>query len=234
MTIREMHYDFKKKFNKIDSQVNRNLLVPEIDWALNEAEQLFVALIAYPRLKNTFGFEINQRSVDDIRTVVVSDATATLTAGVINLPADYQHHIRSYVNINKAGCPGDKKARLYIKQHDDEFEESYFDKSSYEWREVNGTFVSTGIKCYTDGTFTISNASLTYIKKRTYMHNAQDFGAGTYNTLSGTPLSGFVNCGLPEPTHREIVDIAVMIAAGEIQTSDLQARMNKLKINQII
>ena len=37
MNIREMHYDFKKKFNKIDSQKNRNLLVPEIDWSLNEA-----------------------------------------------------------------------------------------------------------------------------------------------------------------------------------------------------
>ena len=26
MTTREMHYDFKRKFNKIDSQKNRNLL----------------------------------------------------------------------------------------------------------------------------------------------------------------------------------------------------------------
>ena len=30
MNIREMHYDFKKKFNKTDIQKNRNLLVPEI------------------------------------------------------------------------------------------------------------------------------------------------------------------------------------------------------------
>ena len=38
MNISEMHYDFKKKLNKVDSEQNRNLLVPEIDWALNEAQ----------------------------------------------------------------------------------------------------------------------------------------------------------------------------------------------------
>jgi len=37
MTTKEMHYDFKQKFNKIDSQKNKGLLVPEIDWLLNEA-----------------------------------------------------------------------------------------------------------------------------------------------------------------------------------------------------
>jgi hypothetical protein len=49
MTIKEMHYDFKRKFNKVDSQKNRNILVPEIDLYLNEAEEIFVKLIAEPR-----------------------------------------------------------------------------------------------------------------------------------------------------------------------------------------
>jgi hypothetical protein len=39
MTAREMHYDFKQKLNKIDSQKHRNLKVPEIDWKLNEAQE---------------------------------------------------------------------------------------------------------------------------------------------------------------------------------------------------
>ena len=48
MTIQDMHYDFKKKLNKIDSQQNRNLLIPEIDWTLNEAQELFVKITAFP------------------------------------------------------------------------------------------------------------------------------------------------------------------------------------------
>ena len=46
-----MHYDFKKKLNKIDSQQKKNLLIPEIDWTLNEAQNLYVDIIAQPRFK---------------------------------------------------------------------------------------------------------------------------------------------------------------------------------------
>ena len=49
MNAPEMHYDFKKKFNKIDSNNNRNLLVPEIDWTLNEAQDLYIKMVAEPR-----------------------------------------------------------------------------------------------------------------------------------------------------------------------------------------
>jgi len=42
MTVKDMHYDFKKKLNKVDSQQNRNLLIPEIDWTHND----FVVAVA--------------------------------------------------------------------------------------------------------------------------------------------------------------------------------------------
>ena len=66
------------------------------------------------------------------------------------------------------------------------------------------------------------------------MHNAQDFGSGSYNHPSGVTLTGTVNCDLPDHTHREIVDIAVMLAASEVQTSDLQGKIGKLGFNQIV
>ena len=49
MTIQDMHYDFKKKLDKIDSQQNKNLLIPEIDWVLNEAQEMFVKIVAFPK-----------------------------------------------------------------------------------------------------------------------------------------------------------------------------------------
>ena len=73
MTISEMHYDFKKKLNKVDSEQNRNLLVPEIDWALNEAQELFIKMVAEPRQRSFLGFEKSQRTIDDIRTIVESE-----------------------------------------------------------------------------------------------------------------------------------------------------------------
>ena len=86
-----MHYDFKTKLNKIDSQQYRNLRIPEIDWKLNEAQELFVKMIAKPRLRNHLGFETSQRSVDDIRTIVVKDYCSVITNNTATLPTNYWH-----------------------------------------------------------------------------------------------------------------------------------------------
>jgi len=97
MTIKEMHYDFKKKLNKVDSQQYKNLLVPEIDWTLNEAQELFVKMVAKPRTKSYTGFELNQRTIDDIRTLVKDNQCFSVTGNTVALPSDYW-------NLVKAKC----------------------------------------------------------------------------------------------------------------------------------
>jgi hypothetical protein len=233
MTTREMHYDFKQKFNKIDSQKNRGLLVPEIDWLLNEGAELFVKRVAQPKVNNGLGFEMSQRIIEDIKSIVIGGTWVNVTNNVIVLPNDYLYFVRGRLKLSKGTCT-DQEGVLYIREHNDLFEESQFYSSSFEWREVNGIYETQGIQCFTDGTFTIDQVKLSYIRKMAYMHNAQDFGAGSYNHPSGVTLTGTVNCDLPEHTHREVVDIAVMLAASGVQTSDLQAKVGKLGFNQIV
>ena len=233
MLTREMHYDFKRKFNKVDSQKNKNFLVPEIDWFLNEAAELFVKRVAQPKADNGLGFEMSQRLIEDIKTIVVGGTWLPVTNNVIALPSNYLYFVRCRVKLSKGKCK-DQEGVLFIREHNDLFEESQFYSSSFEWREVNGVYESQGIQSFTDGTFTIDKAKLSYIRKMPYMHNAQDFGTGSYMHPSGVTLTGTVNCDLPEHTHREIVDIAVMLASNEVQTSDLQFKMSKLNFNQIV
>ena len=229
MTIQDMHYDFKKKLNKIDSQQNRNLLIPEIDWALNEALELFVKWIAKPRLRAGIGFEMSQRSIDDIRTLVVNSQCSTITSNLATLPVDYWHFLNGKVTMTKGACT--TVGRFIPRQHDDMFEESPFDKSSFEWKEVNGHFVGDTIKLFTDGTFVNTQFCLSYIKKHPYMNYAAGFTGGTYTLPSGTVLSTPQDCLLPFHTHREIVDIAVLIASGEIQAADYEIKLQKLGNN---
>lgn len=239
MSIKNMHYDFKMKFNKIDSQSNRNLLVPEIDWLLNQGAELFVNMIAEPRLKKQLGFETNQRTIDDIRAIVVSpdenqeSSWFPITDNNITLPDEYWYFIKGKVRMTKGNC-NKVKARVHIQQHDDEFEESSFYKSSFEWREINALFHEGGLKFLTDGTFTINDLCINYIRKMTYMHNAEAFRGGTYKLPDGTVLTGFEDCELPKAVHSEIVDIAVLLASGQIQSSDYPIKKDKLNINQII
>lgn len=232
MTSREMHYDFKVKINKVDSQTYRGLRVPEIDWALNAAEEIFIKMVAFPRFNTQLGFEKVQRNTDNIRTIVVSSGDLALVGNVVALPVDYWHYVGGTVLMTKQNCnatPG----QIKIRQHDDEFESSPFDKSSFEWRTVNAVFDSAGLRFYTDGTFVIDTCNFDYVRRTAYIHNAQDTSGGTYNLPSGVALAGFQNCELPEETHREIVDIAVLLVTGQMQIPDYQVKLNKLNLNNL-
>lgn len=232
-----MQYDVKYKLNKVDSQQYRNLRIPEIDWTLNEALDIFIKSVAEPRTNNQFGFETSQRTIDDIRTLVVNDQPLTPielspTTYYVALPDNYMFFVSADVIMNRQTC-GDKKGRCILRQHDDRFEDSPFDCSSYEWGEVNIRFYEQGIKIFTDGTFTIEELNLNYIRKHAYIHNAQDFlPTMSYKLPDGTLLTGTQNCELPEHTHREIVDIAVLILSNNLELPGYQLKQAKINLNQ--
>ena len=236
MDIKSMHYDFKKKLNKVDSQQYKNLRVPEIDWVLNEALSVFIELITHPRKFTThLGFERTQRTTDDIRPLVVpidhSLGIATVGNGVFALPSDYRHFNAAEVKMSRTGCT-DKIGRVFIRQQDDEFENSPFDRSSFEWKTVNGIFSGTTMKLFDDDTFTNEELYLGYIKNPVYIHNAEAFNVAGYNMPNGDTLTGSVDCELPDHTHREILDIAVLITTGEIENQlGYQFKERKFDLN---
>lgn len=239
MNIKEMHYDFKQKLNKIDSQKNRDLIVPEIDWKLNEAIELFVMMIAEPELSQELGFEATQRTIDDIRTIVVdqrpSEAITPLVYDEISyisdLPSGYWYYLNSNILCSKGTCTGIKVDTVLV-EHDDRNESSYFDKSSFEWRVSNVRFNNKGLRIFTDGTFKVDKVWFEYIKRPAKVHNAEDFIGGTYTALNGTVLTGTSNCDLPEGTHGRIVDIAVLITAGDLSLPDYQLKQAKIGLGK--
>lgn len=238
MNILEMQYDFKQKLNKIDSQQYRNLRIPEIDWKLNEGIDIFIKSISQPRQYNNLGFERTQRTIDDIRTLVINNLELSATEinskeYFVELPEDYMFYVSSYSTLNKVSCNEAIEVRNTLVQHDDEHEESLFDASSFEWREVNIRFYEGGIKIFTDGTFTIDSIRLNYIRKHAYVHNANGFlPSNSYNLPGGATLVGTQDCELPEHTHREIVDIAVLITTGDLDMPNYQIKEGKVRLNQ--
>ena len=236
MNVRAMHYDIKLKLNKIDSNQNRIFRIPEIDMVLNEACNTFIKSVAEPRIAPQLGFETSQRTIDDIRTLVINNkelipVRISNTEYYVELPDNYMFYISSYVDLKRGNCSS-RESRCILRQHDDMFKESPFDKSSYEWKEVNITFYEKGIKIHTDGTFEIEKLKLNYIRKHAYIHNAQDFLPNReYKDFYGNILTGSQDCELPEHTHNEIVDIAVLILAGNLGLPEYQFKQAKLNLN---
>lgn len=232
MTIQEMHYDVKTKLNKKDSQQNRNLKIPEIDWALNEAMELFIKAVALPRFGSKLGLEIIQRNIEEIRPLVREDVIVPITNLIAALPSDYWHFLDATVEVEK-GCCGVKDATVMIQKHGEDFQNSPFNTSSYEWGEINAVFNDQGLNFFTGGDFEAISLKLSYIRKPEYFHNAANFRGGSYTLPSGVVLTGTVDCPLPEATHREIVDIAVLNITGELNLPDYQVKYNKINFHNL-
>lgn len=230
MNAAEMHYDFKQKLNKLDSQQNRNLLIPEIDTLLNEAQELFIKLIAQPRASQHLGFEVKQTTIDDIRSVVVPDATLTIADSIATLPTDYMYFVKAKAKIKKGQCPT-VECTLTIRQHDDEFDNP-FDESSYDWRVLNALFVNNGLKLFPKG-FTVEQVLLSYIKKPRRIHFAQGYSVSGYTGLDGVVYTGTQSCELPNQTHSEIVDLAVLLASMNMEMQASQFKSSKINLLSI-
>lgn len=239
MNSKEMHYDFKQKLNKIDSQKYRGFKVPEIDWKLNEAQELLVKMIAEPRLRSQLGLEVNQRTIDDIRTIVKDQKPSEYivptvfdeSSFIVSLPSDYWFLAKIKILATKDTCTNILLYDSKEVQHDDNSESSMFDKSSFEWRVSNYRFNSEGIRVFTDATYTITKVGLEYLKQPRRIYNASDWGAGGYVGLDGVTYTGTQDSELPVGLHREIVDLAVFITAGDLNLPNYQTKQNKLRIH---
>ena len=245
MTIEEMHYDFKMKLNKIDSQQFRNFLIPEVDWLLNEAQELFIKMVAEPRLSFHLGFEKSQRNTDDIKMLVVEKSlvdnkkiqkSVGYSCKRYDLPEDYMFFIRALVYGETGSCKN-VPCVVKIKQHDDSNHISPFDKSSIVWREINGMFIENRLELELpdiseEPESDLGDVLLTYLRKPKYMHYAKGIEGGKYQLNETILLTEKQDCELSPHTHREIVDIAVMLASGQLQIQD-PFKMTKLNLNQL-
>lgn len=222
-----MHYDFKVKINKVDSQSNRNLIIPEIDHLLNLALEIFVEAVAFPRKRDLKGFEKNTWTTESIRALVTNQDFVK-NQDYFLIPNDYWYYIKSNALATKGEC-SNVSLSVNIRQHDDSFKSSPFDKSSFEWREVNATFDENGIKVYSED-FTVDKLNVTYIKKHPYIHNANDYTNNSYVNLKGNLLTGTQDCILQESKHKDIVDIAVLLFSINL-TNDIQSNLLRTNLN---
>ena len=249
MTVEEMHYEVKLKLNKVDSQDYENLIVPEIDWYLNEAQDIFIKQRYGISNNKRSGFEASQKRIDDLREIVVkgqiipfSTSSADLNAFEACLPANYMFYVRSRLDIEKEGC-GEKTAVSAVQiQHDDlnEVLNDPFYSPSFEWEEVPIVFMDSSLELcnngsvlgYSDGSFTLNNLRLDYLRHPLRISWANGMGTGGYIYPNGVTAVGLQNCELAEHTHHEIVDLAVMIASGDLDHPNFQMKMLKTQLNE--
>lgn len=236
MDIREMHYIFKFDLNKLDSNQNRDLFIPEIDVLLNRALSMYVNNIFFPRSESKGAtLEETQRNLDNLRPLVVNgDELPSLPVSPgkrVDLPDNYWHYLKATALAKKGNC--ERVLRMYTQKHDNLFEENSLYKSSFEWETLNFLFTDQGLQLYFED-FDVTEVKLSYIKTHPYIHNARDYEEGKYENLNGNILTGHQNCELPDDACRNIVDLAVFLASSSLESSGYNNNKEKLIINQTI
>ncbi len=239
MSIKNMHYDYKQKLNKIDSNAYVGLKIPEIDRILNRALNMYISLLAEPRRFNTImGFEKIQRTIDDLRALVVNNHQLDVTNITVNnyafikLPDGYRNYLSGVLIANNSVI--EKELDITVIKHNNRDINDVFEESDFDWGEVNIRFYNAGIKAFLNN-FTVSEFRLDYLKQHLYIHDAEDFGQGTYTLPDGTVLTGHQDCLLADETHDEIVDLAVMLTTGDLSLpNEYQLKKDALIEKQVI
>lgn len=239
--IKNMHYDFKQRLNRIDSNAYVGLRVPEIDRALNRAIDLYMLLVAEPRLRNQFGFEKIQRTIDDISIMVKNDVQLSVSKPLTEddyynaiLPNDYLYYLSTGTLLASNGTCQNVKLETSVIKHNNRSENNTFYKSDFDWRECNIRFFDGGIKIFNEG-FTVTKFTINYLKKHPYVHNAEAFNVTGYKLPDSTLLTGYVDCILPDITHSEIVDLAVLMTTGDLDSPmSYQFKNNILRTEQFL
>ena len=234
-----MHYDFKLKMDRVDTLTNPDFNVAEIDWLLNEAQNIFVKDRFGPNNTKHQGFEVTQKRIDDLSTLSVKfpeqgPIPLVLEEGVYEaaltaLKYDMMFFLRATVEVILPGCT--KKVPLKFVQSDDLSEclKDPFNSSSLDYIVYNvgrnSTSATPSIYLYPGG-YTLGNLYPEYIK------TPSRISYGGYTYIDGTQLVQ-ANCELPEQTHSEIVDLAVLLAAINVENPEYLSLKNmKMSIQE--
>jgi len=233
MTAREMIVRLRSVLNKVDSRKYENLRIPALDSALNDAVITFVKFVTQPRIARQLGYESSGRSIHDIRTLVREYNSTPIPdsdglSSTLTLPEDFLFYAKCRSDIKKGECTKNVLC-TYVDLDDDENDE--LSVSNFNWQVLNVRLTDKGLSFLHNGSFIVSTTRLTYLKQPAYIHNAQDYGDGTYTTGGGVVLTGSQDCDLPDHTHIEIVRLAALLLSGDLQMPDYQVKQANYQLS---
>lgn len=232
MTITEAHIEFRQSLDKLNSSSYPDFETEQVDYFLNDAYLRFVKTRYSGNNILKESFESVQKRIDDLRMLVKTEFCQITTNSIeeneylasltnlyttearnISSTNKYMLYLRGNVKVNSTRCGSGYKSIDIIKQDEIDIVKTHpFRKSTYH--EPVGYFIGDKISIMTDGTFTVDNFKLTYLKYPTPVSLGSNI---TFETA--------------EHTHKEIVELAVYLALENVESPRQQT---KVQTNSII
>ena len=231
----ELHYEFRKKFNRGDKEFNVNIFVPDVDSYLNEAQELWfknrvVAAQTNSEVRNDLRqFEVKAKKIKAKRV----DAETY----EVEYPEAFYKLLRAEALATKKPC-GDKRLKVHIFQADD-LNESLRDPNwepSYEFEETLGDEYSNGLTLYAKDDFTIKEGILTFYRKPAKIAAPSLVEGESYVNSAGKKVDRDQGFEVTSTyAYRNVVDMAVLMALRDYNLiQDYQTQLDKILRKDLI
>jgi len=228
MTTEEKVYLFKLKADKLDSKSFANIKIPVIIYLLNEG-MMSLLKKRYTGLNTNSraAFDETQKRKDEFQRLVVPDEVLkvskvndeTFIADLNKTKRKYMLLLRCNFLASKENC-SNRRIGGSLKQIDDLdlVLNSTMDGPSFEWGETPYILAEDKVRVFTDKSFVINKAVITYLRYPVLMDMEG------YRKFDGS-YSKNVNCELPEFIHDDIVEEALFIYSESFNNPNMQAKI---------
>lgn len=225
MLVQEAHIRFKIGLDKLDTSAYPELAPEVIDEILRINEERFIKTRYSGNNYKREGFEVSQKRIDDLRTLVkyvtipANETGDNLSQYTFNLTSvgDYWFYLKSQAGLKVKVCGLQygsnitnstnttdfyKESEIIVRQLDDIRKLKYDPFNNSIRDEISITFESEGnITVHTDKSFTVKELYITYLR------------APLLISIDATGVNipvGYTNAfNTPLETHQEIIDMAV-------------------------
>lgn len=215
MNVNLIPVKIKQRLNKLDSNDYDNLQCWQYVEAFNKAQLDWVRRQLHGGNQYREGDEQTKRRIDDLQVLLTEiDLTVNRENPEVyftnQIPENYLEYKRLDVEGEK-NCKASLNSKLIETANVNDYENDYFLSPNFEWRETFHTLQGNKFNIYSDGTFTISDASLLYYRK------PRPISLAGCEDIEGN-VTGDVNPEFKDDIVEVLIDEAVSILASDIES----------------
>jgi hypothetical protein len=214
----------KQRLNKLASLDYDNIECWQIQEAFNKAQLEWTRRQLHGLNSKREAAEQSINTVDDLQ-ILLSQVPLSATEKdkyfeTVNIPTNYLHFVRVSANAKTDCCPKTDLSIYQVEEANiDILISDQFKGPSFEWAETFCTVFGDKVRVYTDNKFDVEDINLVYYRKPVDIQFV-----GCVNPSTGVAYTSNVECELKDDICEIIVDEAVAILAGDIESMNQYQR----------